>query len=373
MDRSGTFTDLAGELEALFGRGADARLDDEDFDALALRVFAFQHESNPVYRGFCEGRGAGPGTVRRWEDVPAVPATAFRFVDLICGDPPTAEATYVTSGTTAGPGARGRHLVASVSLYHASALAGLRAWLVPEDAPLPVLSLVPSPSDAPASSLSAMIGFAGEAWGDPIRWLAHPARGPDPDAYREAAAEVAASGRPALVAGTAFGFVQLLDSLDEGVPAAPLPAGSRVMETGGFKGRSRVVARSELYARLEARLGVARDRIVNEYGMTELLSQLWEPVLREGARAAGRHVAPPWLRVRALDPATLAPLPPREPGLLAFFDLANLGSVSHVLTEDLGSVSPDGVRLEGRVPGAEPRGCSLALEELLSSAGGAGT
>jgi len=373
MERSEAFAELAGELEALFRRGADARLDDAEFDALALRVFGFQFGSNPVYREFCRGRGASPEAVARWEDVPAVPATAFRFVDLVCDGTGAAEATYLTSGTTGGSGPRGRHRVASVSLYRASALAGVRAWLVPEDARLPVLSLVPSPSDAPASSLSAMMGFVGEAWGDPIGWLAHPARGVAPDAYRMAVAAVAARGRPALVAGTAFALVQLLDSLERGAPAPPLPAGSRLMETGGFKGRSQVVARDELHERLEARLGVARDRIVSEYGMTELLSQLWEPVLRDGPSARGIHVPPPWLRVRALDPTTLAPVAPGEPGVLAFFDLANVGSVSHVLTEDVGSASPDGVRLEGRAPGAEPRGCSLALEELLSSAGGSGT
>ncbi len=370
MDRHEAFADLAGELEALFRRGVEARSDEAEFGALALRVFAFQFATNPIYRAFCAGRGVGPESIARWQDVPAVPATAFRFADLVCGEPGSAEAVYVTSGTRAGQGIRGRHLVASVSLYRASALAGVRAWLVPEGVPLQVLSLIPSPSDAPASSLSAMMGFVADTWGDPTWWLAHPERGPDPHAYRAAAAAVAADGRPALVAGTAFGLVQLLDSLERGRPPAPLPRGSRLMETGGFKGRSRAVERDVLHARLEACLGVSRDRIVSEYGMTELLSQLWEPVLREGPRARGTHVSPPWLGVRALDPVTLAPLAPGEPGLLAFFDLANVGSVSHVLTEDVGSVSPGGVRLHGRAHGAEPRGCSLALEELLSGEGG---
>ena len=139
------------------------------------------------------------------------------------------------------------------------------------------------------------------------------------------------------------------------------------METGGFKGRSRVVAREDLYRGLEDRLGVAAHRIVNEYGMTELLSQMYEPVLREGTSAPRRHVLPPWLRVRALDTTTLAPVAEGTPGLLCFFDLANAGSVSHVLTEDMGTVSADGLRLQGRVAGAEPRGCSLALEEFLTA------
>jgi hypothetical protein len=111
------------------------------------------------------------------------------------------------------------------------------------------------------------------------------------------------------------------------------------------------------------------ERIVNEYGMTELLSQLWEPVLTEGGSASGWHVPPPWLRVRALDPATLRPLPDGDDGVLAFFDLANLGSVSHVLTEDIGCVREGRVRLRGRAPGAEPRGCSRAMDELMSAAG----
>jgi hypothetical protein len=101
--------------------------------------------------------------------------------------------------------------------------------------------------------------------------------------------------------------------------------------------------------------------------MTELLSQMYEPVLREGPSASRRHVPPPWLRVRALDATTLEPVPAGSPGLLCFFDLANAGSVSHVLTEDMGTVSADGLRLQGRVAGAEPRGCSLALEEFLTA------
>jgi hypothetical protein len=70
------------------------------------------------------------------------------------------------------------------------------------------------------------------------------------------------------------------------------------------------------------------------------------------------------MRVRALDPATLAELPEGATGLLAVFDLANVGSALHVLTEDLGSVEAGGFRLAGRAPEADLRGCSLLAEEL---------
>jgi hypothetical protein len=52
--------------------------------------------------------------------------------------------------------------------------------------------------------------------------------------------------------------------------------------------------------------------------------------------------------------------------MLRFFDLANIGSVSAILTEDCGIVSADGsrVRLMGRAGLAEPRGCALAITQF---------
>jgi hypothetical protein len=140
------------------------------------------------------------------------------------------------------------------------------------------------------------------------------------------------------------------------------------METGGFKGRSRTVSRDQLYGSLAARFGLPLERMVNEYGMTELLSQFYEPVLRNPrslALADRWHVGPPWVRTQILDPATLGPVSAGHVGLLSHFDLANLDSVSAVLTEDLGEAFGNGFRLQGRSSGAEPRGCSLSMEDLL--------
>lgn len=359
---------LTEELSALFGRGVDEPLDDGAFRSWALRTFAYQVATNATYRTFCAGRGANPAHVSAWEDVPAVPATAFKHLDLLSWNGDDVEAVFRTSGTTGGRGERGRHLVPSLALYRASLLPNLRAALLPEGERLPLLSLIPPPAAVPDSSLSTMVGAAADALCDGATWLVGADGRLDVDGFVAAAAEARDAGRPALVTGTAHAFVHLLDALAAENRTARLPEGARIMETGGFKGRSRVVEREELYAALEDRLGVPAHHVVNEYGMTELLSQLYEPVLREGPGSARRHVPPPWLRVRALDANTLAPVPPGEPGLLAFFDLANVGSVCHVLTEDVGTVEADGVRLVGRAHGAEPRGCSRAMEELMSAA-----
>src|SRR5439155_12772644 len=80
-----------------------------------------------------------------------------------------------------------------------------------------------------------------------------------------------------------------------------------------------------------------------------------------------RKVPPPWTRVRVMDPETLAPVPEGTAGLLCHFDLANLYSVAAVQTDDLGVWIEDGFEVLGRAAGAEPRGCSLAVEEFLEA------
>ena len=344
---------------------------------LALRVFDWQFRANPVYRRYAEGRGATPESVRSWEDVPAVPAAAFKHLPLISGEGGAVERVFRTSGTTAGR-RRGEHHVPSLALYRASLLPTFRAHVLPDGVPLSFISLIPSPMRQPDSSLSTMVGLAMEAFGtSDSGWFAEGER-LDVERLGEALRASERSGRPALVLGTAFAFVHWLDA-QAASEAAPfrLPAGSRVLETGGFKGRSRAVSRTELYAALAEGLGIGPEWIVNEYGMTELLSQYYEGGLGQPtgsevplaqALEERRLVGPPWLRFRILDPVTLEPLPDGERGLVAHFDLANVGSVAAVLTEDVGFADAGGLKLLRRAPGAEPRGCSVAMDELLSAA-----
>jgi hypothetical protein len=372
-----SFDSLAATLIRRFRRGVAEDLDDATFDDLARAVFAHQFETNRAYRAFCVGRGVTPEGWPGWAGVPPVPAAAFKHLDLLSGDPGRVEAEFLTSGTSRGAANRGRHPVPSLRLYREAALPNLEAHLLPGlEPPVRILSLIPSVEAAPHSSLARMMGFALEAWGDEgSRALADPRHGVDVTAVGRALDDAVAEGRPVWIAGTAFAFVHWLDAVERGEAAAVrLPEGARLMETGGFKGRSREVPRAELYAALSRALGIEPGAMVNEYGMTELLSQFYEPVLGAAPGPAGgapdladrHHRGPPWVRTRILDPETLAPLPPGAPGLLCHHDLANLGSVAAVLTEDVGVAVGDGFRLLGRVPGAEPRGCSLALEELLS-------
>lgn len=355
--------DLRGRLLEVIGRGALEPLDDEVFGRLALGVFAHQFAHNAPYRAYCESRGATPATVTGWEEIPAVPTDAFKAAPLVCGDPAEARAIFRTSGTTRGQERRGSHYFLDLTLYEAALRAGFAAHLLPEGGRRRILSLVPPPADQPDSSLSHMISTVVDSFGTAQSgWFLDPGAGLDLEGVRKALRSAEREDEPVLVLGTSLAFLHLFDHLGARAESFRLAPGSRAMDTGGFKGRSREVSREDLLSLFGARLGLPAADVVNEYGMTEMSSQLY-------AHGATPHRAPGWVRSRAVDPETLAPLPPGELGVLRHWDLANLDSVMVLQTADLGRVGPAGVEVVGRARGAEARGCSLAVEELLSAIG----
>ncbi len=374
------------ELATLFREREEMFRCEDAFDRMALRIHEQQRAANPALRRYWDAAaGAEP---HAWHEIPPVPTAAFKDMPIVSG---TAQVVFRTSGTAGGASRRGEHHVASVDLYHAAARANYRRHLftdgahgssvaqrmpgVPgtrEDGSLRIalVSLILPPEAAPDSSLSAMAGFvAREPEVTGTTWACHPERGID---VGSAVGAVGAATESVLLLTTAFALVHLLDGLEDA--RLVLPTGSRIMETGGFKGRTAEVDRATLYERVSEGLGVSSSRIVNEYGMTEMLSQAYDGVAGHAPPVRERvHRFPPWVRTRALDPMDLSPLPPGEPGLLAHFDLANAASVCHLLTEDYGWTTDDGgVGLLGRAPGASVRGCSLTAESFLRATRGRG-
>jgi hypothetical protein len=174
------------------------------------------------------------------------------------------------------------------------------------------------------------------------RWYLDPAGTVD---VAGALGDLAGSETPVFLATTSLALDQLL----EDAPSLALPPGSVVMATGGPKGRTRQLNDADLMQHTLSCLGPVQW--IREYGMTELSSQLWDT--GEG------YCPPPWLHVYTVDPVGGHPAPE---GVICFVDLANWGSCLAVETQDLGRVVGGIVHLDGRLPGAPLRGCSLTAE-----------
>lgn len=362
----------------------------DGFAPLALRIARLQARTIPACARLWVARGLDPEVVHDWRSIPPMPTLAFKRQALSV-EPATV--IYRSSGTRSGR--RSEHHQPWPELYDLAVDLTFPAAALPPSVPtstplpsppdpdprlrapgsrlpdpgprVPMLSLIAPPTLLPDSSLSHMMGRVVAKWGAPGSAWALGEAGLDLAIAESWMEDVVAAGRPVLVLSTAFALVHLIDELATRNRAWALPADSLLFETGGYKGRSRSLDRGDIEALVASHLGLAPHQIVREYGMSELSSQLYASA-RTGSSTA--FEAPPWVRVQILDPATLEPLEPGQEGLISIVDLANAGSIVHVLTEDLGRLDAGGrLTLVGRASDAELRGCSLTAEEMLEGMG----
>jgi len=309
------------------------------FNELALELFAYHFDRSAPYRTLCESLDINPAFVTDITQIPAVPAEAFKKFELTCVGHEHVERVFYSSGTTGAD--RSAHYMspAALDLYRTSLKKGFRSYF-PETQEL--WALAEPAETAVHSSLSFMLQELKAA-----RWFWDDRSGLI-DALN-------ARTQPVTLFGTAFAWVDLLDNSDTNWH---LPVGTRIIETGGFKGRTREVPRAELYEMFTERLGVPDDHCHSEYGMSEMSSQFYS------TGSAGVLYAPHWLKTVIIDPLTGLEAAEGNAGLLSHYDLANLNSVFLLQTEDMGDRQDGGYRLLGRAKGAEIRGCSLTVEEL---------
>jgi hypothetical protein len=323
------------------------RSDEEKFEAIALRLYEHQKRRNPAYSRYCEFVCQSE-LIDSWKKIPAVPQQAFKYSELRSFPANQTAAEFRTSGTT-GQGF-GRHFLGSLRLYQTAVQKGWDYFDLPRH---PLILLMQHPEEAEFSSLSRMGGILSNYRSDSFY------------VNSEGIVEVDRLRTflwnrtdPVTLFGPALAFLNLLEEISD----LPLPPGSIVMETGGFKGMDREIGKGDLYARLSRCFRIEVDFIWNEYGMTELSSQFY-------SRGVGQpHFAPPWLRFLIINPTTNSEASPGEVGLLRIFDVANLWSVLAVQTQDLAVAQPGGgFRLLGRDPAALPRGCSRSMDELIQN------
>jgi hypothetical protein len=347
----------------------DPAPDPARFDELALRLWRWQLDGIPLYRRFCEGRGATAEDVRSWRDVPALPVEAFKVADLVHAREAVTH-RFMTSGTSSW----GRQYArAGSSLFGPTGLSIMDEAVVVNaermlfrDRRHVVLVLAPPPDRAPHMIMAYGMRRLLEVFGlGGSRFLIGEC-GIDEGALFESVAAAHLERAPVCLIGASFGFVNLLEGLERrGAGEVPLPPGSLVVDAGGYKGRSRELSPEEFRALCSRAFHVPEAAIVNLLGMTELSSQIYDAV-GDGSR---RKLPPPWMRsrvVEAEDPDV--DVGDGEIGVLRHFDLASHGRPCAILSDDLGRRRGDGFEIVGRVRAGASRGCSIKVDELLAAA-----
>ena len=327
-------------------------LENETIAALA----DWQADRIPGYRTLFEGHGFSPGTMKHWLEIPPVFTSAFKRFTLFAGD--TVAHTFRTSGTSGTTSGAAYFSADGLEVMREAIRVNARRMLFPDGQETAVLVLAPPPDDAPnmimAWGMKEVVNTFGTAQSD--FFVGH--NGLD---VPHLLAVLQAAETPVTLIGASFGFVHLVDALEKQGWSIELPPGSRLMDAGGFKGRSRVVSPEDLRAAFSRVFGIVPAHHINVLGMTELASQFYDSSIADpdGAR---RKVNPPWTATAVMDPFTLTPLPDGEVGLLRHLDLANLDRPLVVQTDDLGRMVPGGFEVLGRAVNDADRGCSISVD-----------
>jgi len=311
------------------------------FEDIALDLFRFQAEHNPVYREYIHILGLNPLNISRLEDIPFMPISFFKTHAVKTGVW-TAETIYSSSGTTGLT--TSTHPVRSVDFYLRHAEHCFRKSFG-DPSQYHVLALLPSYLEREGSSLVAMVDYLIRRSGSPSSGFYLHNR----DTLLTDLKKLRNSGRRIMLWGVTFALLDLAEQI------GPDLGDCMIFETGGMKGRRKEITRQELHDIIRSNTGA--KEIYSEYGMTELLSQAY-------TTGGTRFQNNPWLRVIGRDLSD-----PFEKGLLDetcginVIDLANIHSVAFIETQDIGRVYADGsFEVLGRMDNSDVRGCNLMVQ-----------
>lgn len=310
--------------------------EDAEFAATALELFHFQAEACAPYREYIELLGIDHRQVERVEQIPFLPIQLFKVRDVYCG---TAEPEKIfTSSSTTGQ-TPSRHMMQSLALYERAFTAAFEQFYGATEG-WSIYGLLPNYLQREGSSLVYMVDRLIARCGSGGFYL---------DEYKKLIADMAADAKPKILLGVSYALWDLAEQY------APKLDNTIVMETGGMKGRREELPKAEFHKILTSAFGV--EKIHSEYGMAELTSQAY-------SSGDGVFRAPKWMRVMVRDVNNpLKVLPAGSRGAVNIIDLANISSCAFIATQDVGRTFEDGsFAIEGRLSGAEIRGCNLLVQ-----------
>jgi phenylacetate-coenzyme A ligase PaaK-like adenylate-forming protein len=312
---------------------------EESFEALALDIFRFQYQNNPIYPAYVQALGVNPTSVDSLEQIPFLPIRFFKS-HTVKTTSFEQQTIFESSGTTGS--INSRHFIKDLALYEESFSKGFELFYGPAN-DWCIIGLLPSYLERSNSSLVYMTNSL-------IKQSQHPQSGFYLNEYDKLFIllnKLEKEGQKTLLIGVSFALLDLAEKFTLQLQNII------VMETGGMKGRRQEMIREELHSYLKGRLGI--NAIHSEYGMTELLSQAY-------SKGEGVFNCPPWMKILVRDDEDPLLIKKSGSGAINIIDLANIYSCSFIATDDVGKVNIDGsFQIAGRMDGSDLRGCSLMV------------
>lgn len=327
---------------------------DISFEDKALRIFEFQRNNNSVYRRFCDALDIH--TIQAISEIPLLPIQAFKDSELITAESDSkfkfsqrdangVNLKFFQSSGTSGM-QRSRHYLLEPEIYRESIIRGMQQFYDLDE--YVIWAYTPGYNENPNSSLIWMLNTLIEREESGLSKFLELGKPLNEDEI----SEIRKSGKNLMLFGAAFGLLDLLE-----VNEINLPEKSVIMETGGMKTYRREMSREVLHRKLAKGFGLTTSHIHSEYGMTELLSQAYNP-------GGYWFATPPWMEVTIRNPKNpVEEVKTGEEGIIGVMDMANLYSCSFILTGDKGiQVGGGKFQVLGRWNPQNLRGCNFLID-----------
>ena len=314
-------------------------LSEGEFENLALALFSFQMENNPIYAPYASLilKGETPNNIY---EIPFLPIEFFKKEQVICKGQKIEE-IFLSSGTT---GEQSKHLVAEMSIYKTSYLKTFKQFYG-DIQDYCILALLPSYQEREGSSLIYMVD-------DLIAKSKHPKSGfylGNLNELADTIKELENKKQKTILFGVTYALLDFAKEFPQHLKH------TLIMETGGMKGKRKEMLKEEVYKILKH--SFVTENIHSEYGMTELLSQSY---------SKGNNIfkSPPWKKILIRDVNDpLSIIGNNKTGGINVIDLANIYSCPFIATQDLGrTFDNDSFSVLGRFDNSDVRGCNLMVQ-----------
>jgi hypothetical protein len=314
------------------------KINKQNFDRFALKLFQFQYDNNSVYRDYVQFLDIKLTDIDKVSKIPFLPIQFFKTHQIKTGEF-IAEKIFESSGTT---GTRSKHYIENTDFYKKISLQTFSSFFGDLNKAI-VIGLLPSYLERKNSSLVYMVNhFIEQSNNDLSGFYLN-----NLDLPIEKLVSESEQGKKIFLFGVTFALLEMAKKQDV------MLKNLVILETGGMKGRGRELIREELHEKLKSAFHT--DVVYSEYGMTELLSQAY-------LKADGLFHTPPWMRIMIRDlHDPFHYLPYGRTGGVNVIDLANIHSCAFIETEDLGLNTASGFNVLGRSDNSELRGCNLLL------------
>lgn len=314
----------------------------KDFDNIALEIFQSQYRNNKIYQRYTDSLRINPDKVDNIKKIPFLPISFFKTQAIVSSKSPILQ-TFESSGTTSS--INSKHYLTDTDIYRESLLRGFeRVYGNPKR--YCFVALLPNYLERQNSSLIYMVNTL-------MNESKHVDNGYylyNHDSLYKTLNRLEINKQPTILFGVSFALLDFVEHYSIKLKY------TKIIETGGMKGRRKEITREELHETLCNAFGTSQ--IHSEYGMTELLSQAYSV-------RVGRYNAPAWMKVlirEVNDPFTY--VKKTFSGGINVVDFANIYSCSFVETQDLGRINQDdSFSVLGRFDISDMRGCNLLINK----------